>query len=164
MSADVYSKLLMALVMPDQQETSCYPVRVSAAGAITTLLEVSFQFSDLFWTGFFCSFFSFTKPVSFNEIRLLLLFSLSLPIFCVAFQNDYMPPDFLPLLQVIVSSIGIDESESSILFQLLSSIMEAADDKVAVHIPHIVSPLVGSVSKWFTASLGPWPQVRTDPG
>ncbi|XP_057416907.1 importin beta-like SAD2 homolog isoform X2 [Lotus japonicus] len=112
MSADVYSKLLMALVMPDQQETSCYPVRVSAAGAITTLLE-----------------------------------------------NDYMPPDFLPLLQVIVSSIGIDESENSILFQLLSSIMEAADDKVAVHIPHIVSPLVGSVSKWFTASLGPWPQV-----
>lgn len=60
MSADVYSKLLMALVMPDQQETSCYPVRVSAAGAITTLLEVRFQFSDLFWTGFFCSFFSFT--------------------------------------------------------------------------------------------------------
>ncbi|KAJ1403033.1 Importin-beta, N-terminal domain [Sesbania bispinosa] len=112
MSADVYSQLLMALVMPDKQDTSCYPVRVSAAGAITTLLD-----------------------------------------------NDYMPPDFLPLLQVIVSNIGNDESESSILFQLLSSIMEAGDEKVAVHIPHIVSSLVGSISKWLTANLEPWPQV-----
>jgi len=31
----------MALVMPDRQEPSCYPVRVSAAGAISTLLDVS---------------------------------------------------------------------------------------------------------------------------
>ncbi|KAK7363423.1 hypothetical protein VNO77_05566 [Canavalia gladiata] len=112
MSADVYSQLLMALVMPDKQDTSCYPVRVSAAGAITTLLD-----------------------------------------------NDYMPPDFLPILQVIVSNIGNNESESSILFQLLSSIMEAGDEKVAVHIPHIVSTLVGPVSNWLTNNVEPWPQV-----
>ncbi|KAK7388057.1 hypothetical protein VNO78_22860 [Psophocarpus tetragonolobus] len=114
MSTDVYSQLLMALVMPDMQGPSCYPVRVSAAGAITTLLD-----------------------------------------------NDYMPPDFLPLLQVIVSNIGNNEgeSESSLLFQLLSSIMEAGDEKVAIHIPHIVSSIVGPVSKWLTANLEPWPQV-----
>ncbi|RDX78950.1 Importin beta-like SAD2-like protein [Mucuna pruriens] len=116
MSTDVYSKLLIALVMPDRRDPSCYPVRVSAAGAITTLLD-----------------------------------------------NDYMPPDFLPLLQVIVGNIGNDgiesESESSILFQLLSSIMEAGDEKVAVHIPHIVSSVAGPVSKWLTANLEPWPQV-----
>lgn len=40
MSADVYSSLLKALAMPDKEDTSCYPVRVSAAGAIATLLEV----------------------------------------------------------------------------------------------------------------------------
>ncbi|QCD80116.1 Armadillo-type fold [Vigna unguiculata] len=116
MCTDVYSQLLMALVMPDRQEPSCYPVRVSAAGAISTLLD-----------------------------------------------NDYMPPDFLPLLQVIVGSIAKDEieseSECSILFQLLSSIMEAGDEKVAVHIPHIVSSIVGSVSKWLTVNAEPWPQV-----
>ncbi|XP_019464240.1 PREDICTED: importin beta-like SAD2 homolog isoform X1 [Lupinus angustifolius] len=112
MSADVYSQLLMALVMPDQQDTSCYPVRVSAAGAITTLLD-----------------------------------------------NDYMPPDFLPLLQVIVGNIGNDESESSILFQLISSIVESGDEKVAVHVPHIVSSLLAPVSKWLTPDLEPWPQV-----
>lgn len=72
-----------------------------------------------------------------------------------------MPPDFLPLLQVIVGNIGNDEneSESSILFQLLSSIMEAGDEKVAVHIPLIVSSIVGPVSKWLTSNLEPWPQV-----
>jgi len=74
-----------------------------------------------------------------------------------------MPPDFLPIIQVIVGSIGKDEieseSESSILFQLLSSIMEAGDEKVAVHIPHIVPSIVGSVSKWLAVSLEPWPQV-----
>ncbi|KAL9325705.1 hypothetical protein ACSQ67_006350 [Phaseolus vulgaris] len=112
MCTDVYSQLLMALVMPDSQGPSCYPVRISAAGAITTLLD-----------------------------------------------NDYMPPDFLPVLQVIVGSIGKDESESSILFQLLSSIMEAGDEKVAVHIPHIVSSIVGSVSKCLTVNMEPWPQV-----
>ncbi|KHN28171.1 hypothetical protein glysoja_023989 [Glycine soja] len=114
MSTDVYSQLLMALVMPDRQGPSCYPVRISAAGAITTLLD-----------------------------------------------NDYLPPDFLPLLQVIVGNIGNDEneSESSILFQLLSSIMEAGDEKVAVHIPLIVSSIVGPVSKWLTSNLEPWPQV-----
>ncbi|CBI22815.3 unnamed protein product, partial [Vitis vinifera] len=40
MSADVYSSLLKALAMPDMGDVSCYPVRVSAAGAIAGLLEV----------------------------------------------------------------------------------------------------------------------------
>ncbi|KAI4344725.1 hypothetical protein L6164_011919 [Bauhinia variegata] len=112
MSADVYSQLLKALVMPDKQDTSYYPVRVSAAGAISTLLD-----------------------------------------------NDYMPPDWLPLLQVIIGNIGNDDSESIILFQLLSSVIEAGDEKVAVHIPYIVSSLVGRVLKSFSPSLEPWPQV-----
>ncbi|MED6120292.1 hypothetical protein PIB30_019443 [Stylosanthes scabra] len=111
MSADVYSQLLMALIMPDKQDVSCYPVRISSAGAITTLLD-----------------------------------------------NEYMPPDFLPLVQVIIGNIGNDESENSILLQLLSSVMEAGDEELAVHIPHIVSSLVGPVSKWLTPNPEPWPQ------
>jgi hypothetical protein len=39
-NADVYSSLLKALTMPDNEHTSCYPVRISAAGAIAELLEV----------------------------------------------------------------------------------------------------------------------------
>lgn len=41
MNADVFSSLLKALEMPDQLEISCYPVRVSAAGGIGSLLEVN---------------------------------------------------------------------------------------------------------------------------
>lgn len=39
----MYSSLLKALAMPDKEEVSFYPVRVSAAGAIVGLLEVCVQ-------------------------------------------------------------------------------------------------------------------------
>ncbi|XP_030924098.1 importin beta-like SAD2 homolog isoform X1 [Quercus lobata] len=112
MSADVYSSLLKALAMPDKGDTSCYPVRVSAAGAIAALLE-----------------------------------------------NDYAPPEWLPLLEGVIGRISNEDEESSILFQLLSSVVEAGDETVAVHIPYIVSSLVGAISKWIPANLEPWPQV-----
>nr|XP_023883800.1 uncharacterized protein LOC111996099 isoform X2 [Quercus suber] len=112
MSADVYSSLLKALAMPDKGDTSCYPVRVSAAGAIAALLE-----------------------------------------------NDYAPPEWLPLLEGVIGRISNEDEESSILFQLLSSVVEAGDETVVVHIPYIVSSLVGAISKWIPANLEPWPQV-----
>ncbi|XP_054821920.1 importin beta-like SAD2 homolog isoform X2 [Prosopis cineraria] len=112
MSADVYSQLLKALVMPDKQDLSCYPVRVSAAGAIITLID-----------------------------------------------NDYMPPEWLPLLQVVIGNIGNDDNESSILYQLLSSLIEAGDEKIAIHVPFLVSSLVAAVSKCIIPNLEPWPQV-----
>lgn len=40
MSSDVYSSLLKALASPNVGDISCYPVRVSAAGAIAELVEV----------------------------------------------------------------------------------------------------------------------------
>ncbi|GMY28006.1 importin beta-like SAD2 homolog isoform X1 [Fagus crenata] len=112
MSADVYSSLLKALAMPDKGDTSCYPVRVSAAGAIAALLE-----------------------------------------------NDYAPPEWLPLLKGVIGRISNEDEESSFLFQLLSSVVEAGDENVVVHIPYIVSSLVGAISKWIPANLEPWPQV-----
>ncbi|KAG7995708.1 hypothetical protein I3843_01G123200 [Carya illinoinensis] len=112
MSADVYSSLLKALAMPDKGDTSCYPVRVSAAGAIAALLE-----------------------------------------------NDYVPPEWLPLLEVVIGRIGNGDEESSLLFQLLSSTVEAVDEKVAVHIPYIVSALVGTITKLIPGNPEPWPQV-----
>ncbi|XP_062143385.1 importin beta-like SAD2 homolog isoform X2 [Alnus glutinosa] len=112
MSADVYSSLLKALAMPDKEDTSCYPVRVSAAGAIAKLLE-----------------------------------------------NDYAPPEWLPLLEVVIGRISNRDEESSILCQLLSSIVEAGDENVAFHIPYIVSSLVGAISKLIPANPEPWSQV-----
>ncbi|PIA60816.1 hypothetical protein AQUCO_00300385v1 [Aquilegia coerulea] len=114
-SADIYSSLLKALVMPDVEDVSCYPVRASAAGAIIELLE-----------------------------------------------NDYFPPDWLPLLQVVISRTDSeDDNESSILFQLLSSVVEAGSDNVIVHIPYIVSSMV--VERGFSA-LAVMAQILEDSG
>ncbi|XP_022958879.1 importin beta-like SAD2 homolog isoform X1 [Cucurbita moschata] len=110
--AEIYSSLVKALSMPDKEEVSFYPVRVSAAGAIAKLLE-----------------------------------------------NDYLPPEWLPLLQVVIGGIGQDDEENSILFQLLSSIVEAGNENVAIHIPHAVLSLVGAISKSIPPNLEPWPQV-----
>ncbi|XP_030507161.2 importin beta-like SAD2 homolog [Cannabis sativa] len=112
-SADVYSSLLHALAVLDEGDTSCYPVRVSAAGAIAELLE-----------------------------------------------NEYLPPDWLPLLQVVIGRIGIDDEDSSVLFQLLSSVVEAGNENVAIHIPFIVSSLAGTISKCIPPNPEkPWPQM-----
>ncbi|XP_015900167.3 importin beta-like SAD2 homolog isoform X2 [Ziziphus jujuba] len=112
MSTNVYSSLLKALAMPDNRKTSCYPVRISAAGAIAKLLE-----------------------------------------------SDYPPPEWLPLLQVVIDRIGNDDEESSVLFQLLSSMVETGEENVAVHIPYVVSSLVGALSKCIPHDLEPWPQM-----
>ncbi|KAF9592182.1 hypothetical protein IFM89_012676 [Coptis chinensis] len=112
-SANIYSSLLKALVMPDMGDISCYPVRASAAGAIIELLE-----------------------------------------------NDYLPPEWLPLLQVVISRTdNEDDNESSILFQLLSTIVQAGNDNVIVHIPYIISAMVGVISKRIPPIPEPWPQV-----
>ncbi|KAF7145239.1 hypothetical protein RHSIM_Rhsim04G0246500 [Rhododendron simsii] len=112
MSADVYSSLLKGLTMPDMGDISCYPVRVSAAGAITELVE-----------------------------------------------NDYLPPEWLPLLQVVVGQISDEGEETSILFQLLGTLVEAGSEHIALHIPHIMTSLVGTISKCIPPNPEPWSQM-----
>ncbi|KAJ4721925.1 importin beta-like SAD2-like [Melia azedarach] len=74
-------------------------------------------------------------------------------------DNDYLPPEWHPLLQVIVGRIGNEDEENSILFELLSSVVGAASENIADHIPYIVSSLVGAISKGMHPSSEPWPQV-----
>ncbi|KAL7178394.1 hypothetical protein ACSBR2_031525 [Camellia fascicularis] len=112
MSADIYSSLVKALSMPDMGDISCYPVRVSAAGAITELVE-----------------------------------------------NDYLPPEWLPLLQIVVSRIADEGEETSILFQLLGTLVEAGNEHVSLHIPYIILSLVGTISKCIPPNPEPWPQM-----
>lgn len=82
------------------------------------------------------------------------------PIFYVfSFQNEYLPPEWLPLLQVVISRIGNEDEENIILFQLLNSIVEAGNENTAVHTPHIISSLVDVISKSIHPSVEPWPHV-----
>ncbi|XP_020101763.1 uncharacterized protein LOC109719467 isoform X2 [Ananas comosus] len=113
MSADIYNSLTKALSTPDIGDISCYPVRASAAGAISELLE-----------------------------------------------NDYFPPDWLSLLGVLVNRIGEgDENESSLLFHLLGAIVKSGEEKVAAHIPDIITSIAGAISKQLPPIPEPWPQV-----
>ncbi|XP_057524952.1 importin beta-like SAD2 homolog isoform X3 [Amaranthus tricolor] len=74
-------------------------------------------------------------------------------------DNEYLPSDWLRLLQVVVGRIGSEEEEISMLFQLLSSLVEAGEKEVAVHIPLVVSKLVDGISKYMFSNLEPWPQA-----
>lgn len=76
-------------------------------------------------------------------------------------QNEYMPPEWLPLLQVVCHRIGDEEEDSSIYFQLLSTMVEAGNEKIAPHIPDIVCLLVREISKKLPLDLEPWPQVSS---
>nr|GMD29133.1 importin beta-like SAD2 homolog [Ipomoea batatas] len=111
MSADIYSALMEAFITPDR-DISCYPVRVSAAGAIAQLVE-----------------------------------------------NDYMPLEWLPLLQVIVGRISDVEEETSISLQLLGTLVEAGNENIAPHIPHVVTLLVMTILKHIPLDSEPWPQM-----
>lgn len=76
------------------------------------------------------------------------------------FQNDYFPPDWLPILQVVVGRIVDEGEETSILFQLLGTLVEAGNEHIALHIPYIISSLVGTISKCIPPTPEPWSQVR----
>ncbi|XP_038975739.1 importin beta-like SAD2 isoform X2 [Phoenix dactylifera] len=75
-------------------------------------------------------------------------------------ENDYVPADWLTLLQVLVNGLGSeDESEASLLFQLLGTVVEAGQQNVATHIPVIVSSIAGAITKHLPPIPEPWPQV-----
>lgn len=79
---------------------------------------------------------------------------------CFFWQNDYFPPDWLSLLGVLVNRIGEgDENESSLLFHLLGAIVKSGEEKVAAHIPDIISSIAGAISKQLPPIPEPWPQV-----
>lgn len=59
----------------------------------------------------------------------------------------------------MVGRISDDDEESSVMFQLLGSVVETGNENVAVHIPYIVSSLVCALSKCIPQDLEPWPQV-----
>lgn len=79
----------------------------------------------------------------------------------VIVQNEFNPLDWLPVLQVVVDRIKIDKSEeeTSIMFELLKTLVEAGADVVASHIPHIIYLLTQHIVKHIPLVPEPWPQV-----
>lgn len=59
----------------------------------------------------------------------------------------------------MVGRISDEGEETSILFQLLGTLVEAGSEHVALHIPHIMTSLVGTISKCIPPNPEPWSQV-----
>ncbi|XP_057959016.1 importin beta-like SAD2 homolog [Malania oleifera] len=74
-------------------------------------------------------------------------------------ENDYLPPEWSPLLQVLVGRIGREDEETSIIFQLLSTVVEVGNENVAVHIPCIVSAVIDALLKCLAPNLDPTSQM-----
>lgn len=74
-------------------------------------------------------------------------------------QNDYSPPDWLPVLEAVISRINIEDEETRILLQLLNSVVETGEENVANHIPFMVSSLAGVLYKHVHPNMEMWPQV-----
>lgn len=62
----------------------------------------------------------------------------------------------------MISRINVEDEETLILFQLLSSVVEAGDESVMDHIPFMITSLVGVLSKSIHPRMEAWPQVRVD--
>lgn len=156
MNGDVYSSLLKSLVMPDIGNISCYPVRISSAGAISALLEVvlaSLALNHIFFK---------KKSLSntWNYLHIYPCNSNSNIFLYFNLQNDYLPIEWLPLLQILVDNVGITkENESAVLFELLATTVEVGGEIVAMHIPMAVTALAGIIVKHLPPHPEPWPQV-----
>ncbi|CAH2053475.1 unnamed protein product [Thlaspi arvense] len=74
-------------------------------------------------------------------------------------ENEYQPPEWMPLLQIIIGRIGKEEDEDSILFQLLRSVVDSGSQDIAMHIPNIVSSLVTNMLKFMDPSEDSWSQA-----
>ncbi|KAD4385083.1 hypothetical protein E3N88_25251 [Mikania micrantha] len=75
-------------------------------------------------------------------------------------ENDFSPPEWLPILQIVVDRITIDNDvEIPVMYELLKTLVEAGADAVAPHIPHIVSLLAQHILKHIPLISEPWPQV-----
>lgn len=75
-------------------------------------------------------------------------------------QNDYLPIEWLPLLQILVDNVGITkENESALLFELLATTVEVGGEIVAMHIPMAVTAFAGIIAKYLPPHPEPWLQV-----
>ncbi|CAL9114888.1 unnamed protein product [Musa textilis] len=75
-------------------------------------------------------------------------------------ENEYVPPDWLSVLQVVVNQIANGEkNESSFLFHLLGTAVEAGQDIISAHIPMLISSVVGAIVNHIPPIPDPWPQV-----
>ncbi|CAM8903082.1 unnamed protein product [Rhodiola kirilowii] len=74
-------------------------------------------------------------------------------------ESDYLPPEWLPVVQVVLNGFGQVDEIDCILFKLLSTIVEAGNENVAGHVTYVVSSLTGVITKYIPPFSQSWPQT-----
>ncbi len=148
----MYTALLKALLAPNTGGLSWRPVRASAAGALSSLLQVlPALISDLFPPAFLS-----LKAHGYDVVKVLNHDSL----FAGTWQKEYKPQQWLPLLQAAVMGAKMqDEEDATLSLQLLGTAAEAGEDDVAPHVPAITAAVQGEILRHIPPHPEPWPQV-----
>jgi hypothetical protein len=80
--------------------------------------------------------------------------------FDMAWQDDYKPARWLPLLQAAVAGArNKEESEAAISLQLLATVAEVGEDDVAPHVPDITAAVQEEICQHIPPHPEPWPMV-----
>lgn len=80
--------------------------------------------------------------------------------FLFILQNEYLPPDWLSFLQVLVNRItNGDANELSFLFHLLGTAVEVGQSVISRQVLMLLSSVVGAIAKHLPPIPDPWPQV-----
>lgn len=74
-------------------------------------------------------------------------------------KNGNASPDWVALLQVVKWTSAEDGNESTVLFQLLGTVVEAGQEKFLPHIPGTVSNIANTIANFLSPVPDPWPQV-----
>lgn len=75
-------------------------------------------------------------------------------------QEEYRPTEWQRVLQIVVlGTASKDKDDCCLSLQLLASVAETGEEKVALHVPWILSTIRGEISRHILPSPEPWPQV-----
>ncbi|XP_057871628.2 uncharacterized protein LOC131078011 isoform X2 [Cryptomeria japonica] len=78
----------------------------------------------------------------------------------VLLQEEYEPAEWVSILQTAISGITNKEKEDvCLLLQLLATAAEIGEEKVALHVPMMISTIKGDISRHIPPAPEPWPQV-----
>ncbi|KAM0046778.1 putative armadillo-like helical protein [Helianthus debilis subsp. tardiflorus] len=149
--------LIRSRVLPLYDESCCHPYLVASANWILGELVscIPQEMSSDVYSSLLKALVMEDTDISWYPVRV----SAAAAIAQLA-ENEFSPPEWLPVLQIVVDRItgDIEEEEMSIMFELLKTLVEAGAD-VAPHIPHIISLLAQHVIKDIPLVPEPWPQV-----
>lgn len=155
---DLTNTIIRNRILPLYSLDPCSPYLISAANWIIGQLALCLP--EAMSTNIYHSLMKALTMEDFDELSCYPVRASASGAIAELIENGYAPPDWLVLLQVVMKRISVeDENESTLLFQLLGTIIESGQEKVMPHIPEIVSNIANTIMKLLPPVPDPWPQA-----